>query len=942
MVKAYRGKRQGKEILFSLVAIFTLFLVLFFIIVYTPIINKYRNNGELIINEVMYSNKNTIADSYGNFSDYIEIYNGYDYDINLEGYYLSDDNFETKKWKFPDVVIKSHDYLLVFVSGLNKYGDELHTNFKLDSNGEVVTLSDQNGNSLSKLYYLETFEDTSYGYNGNEYVYYYNGTPGDVNQGEFSVKPINVSKTESKIQINEYITDNVSAYKSIDGNYYSVIELYNDGDYDVNLEGYYLSDKYDNKYKYIFPNVVIKSKSYLVLFASGLNKYDEEIHTNFNLDGKDNILVLSDNHKNELSKIIVNKASSNVSFGYYNGTWHFYAKNSIGKVNDSDYLVDGVIKKDIAINEVSVLPNQVIEIKNLTDDSINLNKYYIGDKSGVKVKLPNISLKPNSFYLVYGSDKYSYNNGKLYTGFNINSSTEKIYLYDGEVVVDSYDVGKLKSNVSSGINELGKRVFYKNVTLGSSNSKDCFDGYSISPLFSQDGGYVDKGTKISLISSDESEIYYTLDGSFPTKNSNKYTSSIVIDKNTVIKAIAYKDGYIESDVVSRTFIVSRKHDVAFVSISTSDNDLYGNKGLLTDLYSEVDRKVSFEFYEPDGSFGVSFVAGSKLTGMDSRKRPQKSIAIYLRKEYGLQEVTYPFFKEGNTVTYSSFTLRNAGEDPFGIRIQDTVMSYALKNQMDIDMQDYRPVVVYLNGEYYGLYNMREKLNSDYVVSKHNIDKGNFDLIKYKTPVEGNINNYNNLISYINSHDPAIPSVYEYLKTQIDMQELCNYLIVESYYGNTDLGNIRYWKAYDGKWRWMLYDLDWSLWNTSISMSYPVIYKKIPAATYLASTYTISRRLYRNNEFKDLYLSTLSKHLKETFAPNRMNKIVDDLANEIRNEMPYHIARWSSMHSTMSAWESGINRFKSKIISRYNYVVNNLQADFGLSNNEYNKYFGDLK
>lgn len=930
---------KKKEVL-GLISIIIIFLILFLIIIYTPIINKYRNNGKLIINEVMANNKNTIVDSYGNSSDYIEIYNGNDYDINLEGYYLSDDNFDTKKWSFPDIILKSKEYLLVYASGLDKKDKELHTNFKLNNKGEVVTLSDPNGKSLSKLYYLKTMEDTSYGYNGQEYIYYYEGTPNKENGNNYSKDKINSTKKESKLVINEYMTNNISAYKSIDGKCYGMIELYNGNDYDINLEGYYLSDKYDNPSKYVFPNVTIKAKDYLLIYASGLNKNDKEIHTNFSLNNEDNILILSDNKKNEISKTYIIELNSNVSSGLYNSEWHFYKESSLGKENLDNYVNEQNISKKLRINEVSVLPNEVIEIKNISDETVNLNSYYISDKSGKKTKLPNVNLKQNQFYLVYGSDYYSYSGSKLYTGFHINSSSEELYLYENNMVIDTYKVGKLKSGISSGIDSDNKRVFYKNLTLGNENSKTTYEGYALAPTFSIDGGYVSKNTKIKLTS--DGEIYYTTDGTFPTKNSKKYTGEITINKNTVIKAIAYKDNLIESDIISRTFIVDRKHDIAYISISTNYNDLFGNSGLFTHYSADIEKKVSFEFYESDGSLGTSFIAGTKLTGMDSRKRPQKSMAIYLRKEYGLQEVTYPFFKEGKTITYSSFTLRNAGEDPYGIRIQDTVLTYALKNQMDIDMQDYRPVVVYLNGEYYGLYNMREKLNGDYVKSKYEIEEDNFDLIKYAYPTSGSMTNYNKLYNYIMSNDPSNNSVYQYLKTQIDVQELCNYLIVESYYGNTDLGNIRYWKANNGKWRWMLYDLDWSLHNQTLDIGYPVITKRIPAATYLYSTIDISRRLYRNKEFKDLYLSTLAKHLKTTFKPDRMNKIIDELKSEIANEMPYHIKRWPDMHSSMSNWESNIKGFKTKLSNRYYNVLNRLQSDFNLSYNEYYKYFGDIK
>ena len=465
------------------------------------------------------------------------------------------------------------------------------------------------------------------------------------------------------------------------------------------------------------------------------------------------------------------------------------------------------------------------------------------------------------------------------------------------------------------------------------------------PLFSNDGGYTKKGEKVSLTTTDGSNIYYTTDGSFPGKDKTLYTKPIEINKNMVIKAISYKDDYIESDIVSRTFITDRTHNLPFVSISSSYANLFGGSGLITNYTSNSEKKINFEYYDQEGNLGVETLANAKLSGMDSRKEPQKSISVYLRKKYGTSDMTYPFFNDMEYNTYSSLLLRNAGEDPKNVRIMDAVMTRILKGEMDIDMQEYRPVVVYLNGTYYGLYNLREKLNGDYVESKFGIDKDDIDLIKYSTATKGNTKEYNNLISYIKNHDPKDAKVYEYLKTQIDIPEVINYFIVESFYGNTDLGNIRYWKSSDGKWRFMLYDLDWSLWNTSLDMGYPIKQVKVPAATYLSSSITMIRRLYRNSEFKDLYLSSVAKYLKTTFKPDRMTKIVDELAGEIEEEMPYHIKKWGNMYpnlNSMNKWKNNLSSFKKSLTNRYNKVVNNLKSYFNLSDSEYKKYFGDLK
>jgi len=925
----------------ELLLILLLFIVLIWLIVRTPIITKYQNQGELVISEVMASNKTTIKDLNGKYSDYIEIYNGYDHDLDLTGYYLSDDFFDTKKWMFPDnTIIGKNSYLLVYASGNSNTTNELHTNFKLDRVGEVITLSNQDGKALSRLYYLETLDDTSYGLIDEKYVYFYNGTPGEHNSVDYEIEPISRKENNLSLLITEYMTNNISSYQSKLNTYDNVIEIYNDEAYDVDLSGYYLTNNSSDLTKYIFPEqTVIKAKSYLLVVTSGKNQViNGEIHTNFELSNNDGVIILSDPHRSMIAKIIITSLETNLSYGLYEDTWHYYNYPSLGKVNTDNYLNDLVYNKDLIINEVSTLNPEAIEIRNLTDRDINLKNYSLGDKSGYVMKFPNIKIKANGYLVVYGSDKYSYKNNKISSGFHINNSTEVLYLYKDNLIIDEFIVGKLSSGISTGINSDGKKVYYQNLTFNKVNSQKSYLGYAPLPNYNNNGGYVAKGETITLTTCNECTIYYTLDGSWPSNKSTKYLEPITINKTTVLKTIVYQDGYLPSEITSRTYFVGRKHELPVISISTNQTSL---NDLLVNYFAEQEKKISFEYYEQDGTLGVSFIGGTKLTGADSRKRAQKSMAIYLRKEYGLQEVSYPFFKDSDTVTYSSFTLRNSGEDPFGIRIQDTVLTYALKDQMDIDLQDYRAVVVYLNGEYYGLYNLREKLNGDYLKSNYNLDKGEYDLIKYTTATSGSTNNYNKLVNYIRTHDPTNTKVYEYIKSQLDIQELCNYLIVESYYGNTDQGNIRYWKSTEGKWRFMLYDLDWSLWNTNLSMNYPVLNTKSPAVTNLYSVYDITRRLYKNSEFKDLYLSTLAYHLEHTFNPTRMKSIVDELANEIVTEMPYHIKRWPNLYSSMNNWEKNVNNFKKKLTNRYNYVIENIKTEFKLTNHEYQKYFGSL-
>ena len=921
-------KRRDKIEKFSIVGLFIFLCVLMILV---PNMNTDINTGKLIINEVMLVNNSTIADKDGKFNDYIELYNGNDYDVNLYGYYLTDNMKDTKKWIFPDVTIKAKEYMVIYASGKDLKEDELHTNFKLDSKGETIALSNSSAKVISKVYVKETLKDTAYGYNGQKYVYYYVGTPGRANDGEYSEEAIYEINSGYKLAITEYMTNNLSYRASQDKKLYSLIEICNKDTVDINLKGFYLTDKEDNVTKYTFPDVTIKKDDYLIVYASGLNKYEKnEVHTNFKLNNNDGVLVLSSPSKAMIDRVSIGKLEANTSFGLYKDKWHVYYKPSIGYANTIDY-GSKEIKKAVRINEISIYPKEAIELYNDSDLDINLDSYSLTDKSGASYSLKNKKINKKGYLVVY-KDSFK---------FGINGTSDTVNLIHNRQIVDTLSVNKLVSNVSVGITN-DKKVYYKTITLGKANFKDTYKGFSDTVKFSIDGGYVNSGSEVVLSTTDNSTIYYTLNGTFPTNKSTKYTKPIKITKTTVIKAISYKGGYIESDVTSRTFIVGRRHTIGVISVSTNNMSFY------QEYHTTHEQKASIEYYDEKGNYGISFIADIKTSGKSSSMLPQKPIGIYLRKEYSLKSVNYPFFDNLNYHEFSSLVLRNGGTDNTRVHIKDAILTQILKGEMDIDMQDYRPVAVYINGNYYGLYSLREKANGDYLESKYGIDKDDVDLIKKNSAVKGDRNDYNSLMTYVKNHDLSKPDVYEYIKTQVDVQELINYWIAQSFFSNSDLfvRNVGLWKKNDGKWRWIIYDLDYAYEP----------YEKVPTLflnrkPYYNSSLDIIVKLYKNSEFRDLYLTSVAKYLKTTFKPERINKIIDEMVKEVEDEMSYHVKRWTSNYSyaygwsyisSVSTWKNNINTLKNRIKTRYNNIIKWIHNNsFELSTDEYKKYFNDL-
>ena len=770
-----------------------------------------------------------------------------------------------------------------------------------------------------------------------------------------------VINNDSKLYINEIMSSNKSTIKDSDNENSDYIELYNDYDYDINLKDYFLSDEVTSNKKWAFPNIIIKSKEHLIIFTSNKDKCDlitRECHTNFKLSSKGETVSLIDKDGVVISKVKYPQLNKDTSYSKIDSEY----KITVGTPNakNEDIRPEHNTNKDIVINEVSATNPEAIELKNLTNADVSLSNYYIKDKSGIIYKFDDIKIKANSCLVLYGSEVPNTIDNKIYLGFRINNSNEIIYLYKNNQLIDTFDVGRMTNNISKGRNELLETVIYKEVTIGYSNSNNSYQGFSLTPNFSINGGYVDKGTKIKLTTSDDSTIYYTLDGSTPNNKSKKYENEITINNNTVIKAISYKDGYIESDVESRTYLVGRTHNLPVISISTNRTNLYGSNGIFTrgnnasfyypyygaNFWKDKEIPISFEFYE-NGLLGLNFNCGMKVFGGWSRGEAQKSVAIYLRKEYGLQEITYPFF-EDNANTFSKFILRSGGQDFGKLKIKDAFLQESLDGQMDIDKQDYRPVVVYFNGEYYGIYNIREKTDTSYVERHYGYEENEIDFIEKNSDVKaGSIDEYNKLLNYVKTNDMTTNEAYEYVASQVDLQELANYWVAETYFDQFDPMNIKFYKPNDGKWRWILFDLDQTLFPSS----YKTIKWKLPFEPYAhGNNYylntTLMNNLIKNPKFRSLYIETFAYHLNNTFKPERMNKILDNMVKEIEDEMPYHISRWykesvgvsSYTLDNMNEWYNNINYLKKQLKQRHSIAINTIKKGLGLTDEEYKKYF----
>jgi hypothetical protein len=556
-----------------------------------------------------------------------------------------------------------------------------------------------------------------------------------------------------------------------------------------------------------------------------------------------------------------------------------------------------------------------------------------------------------------------------HTNFKLGSGAGSVILTKPDrSVADRIDYGAIPVDFSYGRKPDGSAdwvVFFKPTPL-KSNVTGEFPGFLDTVIISHPGGFYPSGPTVSLsVMSQDAEIRYTLDGSDPVETSTLYTGPLTISSSKVLKTRAFRNGILSSPVEVLTYMVGYSTTLPVVSLSTAPANLYdGVIGIYTkgsvaghnNYMRDMERPCHVEFFEPDGTLGFSQDTGIRLNGRSTRDQPRKSFAVMARGKYGKDTFDYQFFSDIPITKFKSFILRNGGNDLQGSLIRDALSQDIVKN-LNLDMMRSRPVVVFLNGEYWGIYCLCEKENEDYIEEHHGVDPSGIDMVElYRgdppSPVviEGSADNYRALVSYVETHDLSIGENYEYIKTLIDMDSYLDHHVTESYYANTDwLGNnYKAWRPIEpgGKWRYLMFDLDFAFdgrMNYAQDGDHDYDYNMIsfltnpagPKTGYPPYSNLLPRGLFKNIEFRIDFINRTADYLNTIFLPEKVAERVDQFRTEFEPEMPNHIAKWKFFSyqgmnlSSMDKWYSQLGVIKDYAKKRPGFMRQHIIDHWGL-------------
>ncbi len=465
--------------------------------------------------------------------------------------------------------------------------------------------------------------------------------------------------------------------------------------------------------------------------------------------------------------------------------------------------------------------------------------------------------------------------------------------------------------------------------------------------FSTPGGLYESSQIIEL-RCPGAKIYYTLDGSTPDGYSQRYKKPIRVNKTTVVRAIAYKEK-LKTKAIGHTYLIDEPAStLPIVSVAITPSVLFdAETGLYmqgpdavdslwtkdgANFWSKREVKVNTEIFETDGKTEFRSVTGFRLFGGMSRLLPQKSITLITRDKYGKKHFKHRIFGKDGFKKYKFLVLRNSGSDWGKSHFRDGLMT-GLLDDWDIEKQNFRPAHVYLNGKYWGIYNIREKVNRYFIQSHAEIDKDSIDLIEHRrTTKRGSRQHYLNMIRFIEKSDLSDPVSYRYLQTQMDVDNFMDYQIAQIYFDNRDAGgNIKFWRPQteSGRWRWILYDTDWGFGlhdkkaykNNSLEFYTEA---EGPAWPNPPWSTLILRKLLENPDFEKEFIRRFTDRLNTSFTPERVMAKIDEIYNTIEPEMDRHMDRW---RLSEKRWKEHVARLREFGTKRVKYMRYHLSEFF---------------
>ncbi|MDF1697855.1 MAG: CotH kinase family protein [Saprospiraceae bacterium] len=628
-----------------------------------------------------------------------------------------------------------------------------------------------------------------------------------------------------------------------------------------------------------------------------------------------------------------------------------------------------------------------LELYNPSSQTINLLGYHItDDKDDLKKwTFPSITIAPKEYLIVFASGKDKVSGNQLHTNFKISNDGEKLILSNSlEIVIDEISKIALEEDISYGRLPDGSSNLVPLSIPTPNTTNDIEDVLQ----FSHEKGFYASPFNLTIASSLNQDIFYTTNGSEPTPNDLLYTTPIslsdkssepniiseipttppqdlisnpawqspgyLVDKAHILRFASYKNGIKNSPTYSKTYLIKedvhQKYDLPVISLLTdpenffdpehgiyipgnsydSENPEWTGNYFIDEIESE--RPIHITYFENDGTIGFSQDCGARIHGGKTRHASQKSLKLYARKGYGEKYFKYPLMPQNGVNKYKRFLLQTTMAAWGGETVIKDILAHDIARDLDFEKMDHQPVVVFLNGEYWGIHHIRDRIDEEYLSYTTGLDLDSLEVDRI-----GNTH-FRALTNYFKEHLPIDDEELDYIATQMEIPAFIDYQIAEMFLKNYDwpANNSMHWrpKKSNGKWRWIFFDIDggfndyeYNMFEHNTNIDSTISWPNDPRSTFYFRT------LIENETFANLFLDRYKSLLENEFQSSKTKEKLLKLIDQYEFEMPNHIKRWhfpSSMNTWLTDIQEDLVEFLEK---RPCVVVENIKSFFDL--NEFN-------
>lgn len=641
-------------------------------------------------------------------------------------------------------------------------------------------------------------------------------------------------------------------------------------------------------------------------------------------------------------------------------------------------LISGVAPSGTAFADAEGEYEDWVELYNPTDATIALGGYTVSDDVAEAAPWPlpdGLAIGPYEFLVLWADGDEE--DGPRHLDFSLKRSGEAFVLRDvGGAIVDSVTFPSVPFRASFARGNSGAFFLSGAPSPGRPNLSST--AYLPAPGASVPSGQYPAPQSVELASAvPGAAIYYTLDGSPPSTGSIEYAGPVAVDSTASLRAIATAPGYAPSRDETWAFLIDDPIAEGFDALmltadpinffsDTAGIYVVGTNGRVE--YCAQDGQPANYFWDWEvpanfqlilgGSGAVAFdVDGeTQINGVCSRLNAQKSLALSLKeKTYGDDVIDYELFPTRGVQEYDRLKIRNGGQDWNRILMRDYVNQTLLAGQLDLEVQLGRPVVLYVNGEFFGIHNLREKYRPSYFTANFDVDEDALIVLKSPGATYGEVKaapdtvgersgTFDAMQRFVETADLTDPADYARFAAEVDVDNLLTYFSVMTYLGNRDWpgNNLTAWRELgnpDRRWRFAVADTDVSSGSTLTGETGPeyntlaeVLDPDCPSEPHCYSPATLLlRKALERDDLRAEFVQRTNTLAARSYAPDRAGAFIDSVAAIYAPYRERTFYRWDEQPfgRWIGAYPIFVEQFREFYVERPAYFRDFMREAFGL-------------